>query len=98
MSWNEEARIRCSLRFKCPKLWDRLQRTEVEGVRHCPECERDVHLALTEEAFRRHSEEGRCIAVPVLQNNPEDDPNEPVLWLGQVIAPYRPEGSPLRLV
>ena len=98
MSWNEEARIRCSFRFKCPKLWDRLQPTEVEGIRHCPECERDVHLALTEEAFRRHSDEGRCIAVPVLQNNPEDDPNEPVLWVGEVIVPYNPDGSSLRRV
>ena len=96
MSWNEEAKISCAFRFKCPKLWDRLQPTAVEGVRHCPECRRDVHLALTEETFRQHSDEGRCIAVPVWQDNPEEDPNDPVYWVGQVIAPYRPGGNPLK--
>jgi len=60
MSWNEEARISCRFSFKCPRLWGRLQPTADEGVRHCPECDRDVHLALTEENFRQHSEEGRC--------------------------------------
>ena len=88
MNWNEEARITCSFRFKCPQVWNRLQPTQVESVRHCTECQRDVHLALTEEDFRKHSEEGRCIAVPVLQNNTEVDSDEPVYWLGQVVTPY----------
>lgn len=88
MSWNEEAGIARQFRFKCPQVWDRLQPTAVEGVRHCLECRRDVHLALTEEAFRLHSDEGRCIAVPVLLNNPEGDPNEPIYWMGQVDSPY----------
>ncbi len=58
MSWNEEARISCRFRFKCPQVWDRLQPTDVEGVRHCPECRRDVHLALTEEAFSEAQRRG----------------------------------------
>lgn len=94
-AWNEEARITCQFRFKCPQVWNRLQPTQVESVRHCTECQRDVHLALTEEDFRKHSEEGRCIAVPVLQNNTEGDSDEPVYWLGQVVTPYN---GPLRRV
>ena len=86
MSWNEEARISCRFRFKCPKTWDRLQPSDVEGVRHCPECDRDVHLALTEEHFRRHSEEGLRIAVPLLH----PDPNRPVYAVGMANPPYRP--------
>lgn len=79
-AWNEEARIRCEFRFKCPQVWDRLRKTAVEGVRHCPECNRDVYLALTKEDVREHSDEGRCIAVPVLQKNPAGDTNEPSYW------------------
>ena len=71
MSWNEEARIGCRFHFKCPQLWSRLQPTPAESVRHCPECDRDVYLALTEEDFRRHSEDGWCIAVPVSRERGE---------------------------
>ena len=88
MSWNEEARIACSFRFKCPKVWQLLQPTAVQDIRHCPECQRDVHLALTEETFRKHSDEGRCIAVPVLRNSPQGDADEPGYWMGQVDRSY----------
>lgn len=88
MSWNEEARIACSFRFKCPKVWQLLQPTAVQDIRHCPECQRDVHLALTEETFRKHSDEGRCIAVPVLLNSSEGNASEPIYWIGEVVAPY----------
>ncbi len=87
-AWNEEARIRCEFRFKCPQVWDRLRTTAVEGVRHCPECNRDVYLALTEEDVRKYSDEGRCIAVPVLQKNPAGDTNEPSYLVGQVERRY----------
>src|SRR5687768_884131 len=83
MSWNEETRITCQFRFKCPQVWDRFQPTAVEGTRYCPECRRDVHLALTEEAFRRHGDNGRCIVVPVLQTDPEVDPNKSIYWIGE---------------
>jgi hypothetical protein len=88
MSWNEEARITCQFRFKCPQFWDRLQPSAEEEVRHCPECQRDVYLALTEEDFRKHSDEGRCMAVPVVRNSPQGDSDEPGYWMGQVDTPY----------
>ena len=64
--WNEEVRIICQFAFKCPRRWTRLTPTHDTGIRHCSECERDVHLALTEEHFRQAAEEGRCLAVRVL--------------------------------
>lgn len=91
MSWNEAIRISCRFRFKCPQLWDRLQQTGVERIRHCPECERDVHLALTKEDFQRHSEEGLCVAVPVLR----PDPDRLVCVVGMANPPYRPELKPV---
>jgi len=42
-----------------------------------------VPLALTEEDFRRHSEEGRCVAVRVLRNEQDDDASEPGLLGGR---------------
>lgn len=56
MAWNDEALIECKLPFKCPRTWGQLEWTEAEGIRHCPEGDREVHLALTEEDFRRHAE------------------------------------------
>lgn len=86
--WNDQARIACSFKFKCPKLWHLLQPTAVEGVRHCPECDRDVHLALTEDEFRRHSEQGLCIAVPVLRPGRQGEPDFPAYVLGRAESPY----------
>lgn len=95
MGWNEETRIRCRFRFKCPQLWDRLEQTGVEGTRHCPECERDLYLALTEEDFRRHGEEGRCVAVRVLQPDRDNDLDGPVYAVGMANPPYRPRLKPV---
>jgi hypothetical protein len=87
MTWNDEARISCEFSFKCPKQWDRLQPTSLEGVRHCPECDRDVYLALSEEDFRRHADEGRCVAVRVFASNTLATA-EPVYLVGSPGAPY----------
>jgi hypothetical protein len=65
-NWNDEARIACQLAFRCPQTWDRLTLTENAGIRHCSECDRDVHLALAQADFRRYGEEGHCVAVRVL--------------------------------
>jgi hypothetical protein len=64
--WNDEARIACHFSFRCPQTWDRLTPTADAAIRHCSECERDVHLALTQADFRRYSEDGQCVAVRVL--------------------------------
>ena len=91
MSWNEKARISCRFRFKCPQVWDRLQPTGLKGVRHCPECRRDVYLAVTEEDFRKHSDEGRCIAVPVLREDHQANPDMPLHLVGMAMPPYASE-------
>lgn len=91
MSWNEEARIGCRFHFKCPQLWSRLQPTPAESVRHCPECDRDVYLALTEEDFRIHSDEGHCIAVPVLREDRQVESDVPLHLVGMAMPPYEPD-------
>ncbi len=88
-AWNEEVRISCDFSFQCPKRWERLSPTDHDGIRHCPECNRDVYLALTEEVFRQHASEGLCVAVRVLQTNvPEEDSKEVLMAGTTKPAPY----------
>ena len=88
MAWNEEAIIDCHLAFRCPRTWAQLTPTKVEGIRHCAECDRDVHLALTAEDFRRHGEEGQCVAVRVLQRNASAEDSEGMSVVGRSILRY----------
>jgi len=90
-AWNEEARISCDFSFQCPKRWERLSPTDHDGIRHCSECDRDVHLALTEEVFRQYASEGLCVAVRVLQTSvPEVDREEAFMVGTTEPAPYNP--------
>ncbi len=88
MAWNEQAVIECQFRFTCPKVWDNLQPTQQEGIRHCPECNRDVHLALTEEDFRRHADGGHCVAVRVLHPVLSGEDRREAYVVGKVNVPY----------
>lgn len=82
-----DALISCQFTFTCPKSWERLVPTNNPGIRHCPQCDRDVHLALTESHFRTHAEERHCVAVRVLK--PEGDKEaDPRYIVGSVGAPY----------
>ena len=95
MAWNEEAIIDCQLAFRCPRTWGQLAPTKAKGIRHCSECERDVHLALTAEDFRQHAEEGQCVAVRVLQGDASAKESEDVFAVGGAALPY---GTHLRLL
>jgi hypothetical protein len=49
-----------------------------------------VYLALTEEDVRKHSDEGQCIAVPVLQPDQQGDTDFETYAVGMIRAPYNP--------
>jgi hypothetical protein len=83
-TWNTQAKISCEFSFKCPKQWDWLDPTAIEGIRHCSECDRDVHLALTQEDVRRHAEDGHCVAVRVFRNGEDKS----VTFMGQIAPPF----------
>lgn len=91
MAWNDETKIQCRFELICPQQWSKLQPTEQDDMRHCAECNRDVHLALSETDMRRHSEQGRCIAVPVAQPKEDADPDEPCWVVGMMATPYDTE-------
>lgn len=91
MEWNEETRIKCQFHFTCPQLWNRLIPTNNDRVRHCPACNRDVHLASTQEDFSRHRDEGHCIAVRVTEPDGTADPEEAHWVVGRAMPPYGAE-------
>ena len=82
MAWNDEDIIKCHFSFQCPRTWGQLTPTNTESIRHCSECERDVHIALTEEDFRHHAEEGHCVATRLLQGNVLEENREEVFGVG----------------
>lgn len=90
-AWNDDARIRCRFIFMCPKRWAQLQPMPQDGVRYCDACRRDVHLALTEEAFLEYSLQGHCIAVPVVNEKRAEETRideMPPGIVGMVLPPY----------
>lgn len=51
--------------FECPKTWGALEKTNVDSVRHCSSCDRNVYLSVTVDGFNSNVLKGRCVAVPV---------------------------------
>lgn len=74
----------CAVRMKvvCPKTWEGLQPTADSGVRHCAQCNEDVHFCRTDEETLRHARAGHCIA----RETPHPD-ELPQLVLGRPAIP-----------
>jgi hypothetical protein len=64
----------CPLEFVCIREWDWLRRTRRDDVRHCSQCQRDVHLCVDDAAIKAAAEAGHCIAIPIVDHplNPLD--------------------------
>jgi hypothetical protein len=59
--------------FRCPKTWDSLARTKRPEIRHCSECDKDVHYSLTVVEARAHAAQGRCVALDITTARWPDD-------------------------
>ncbi len=44
--------------------WENLQETDVDGVRHCTECDESVSLCLSPEEFVLHANAKQCVCAP----------------------------------
>ena len=53
----------CKFKFTCNKSWDEFKQTSIENIRHCGECNKDVHLVLTHKEFDSAIQNNYCIAV-----------------------------------
>lgn len=61
--FTQEERINCRFLFECRQPWEQMDNTDIEGVRYCDKCRRDVHFADTAADLERLSREGKCIAL-----------------------------------
>ena len=56
----------CRFAFRCPMKWETLVETEREDIRYCPECDRGVHLCLTDSELIEAVKENWCVAIEKL--------------------------------
>ena len=74
-----EGHIACAFSFLCPQRYSKLEPVPViEGyhpsIRHCTECDRDVHLVWSQAMYDKSAKQGHCVAV--LTKHPRDlDPD-----------------------
>ncbi len=47
----------------CPKKWNELKKSYVEGVRHCDQCDRKVYLCRSDADIRLYDSLHYCIAI-----------------------------------
>jgi predicted RNase H-like nuclease len=55
----------CSFTYQCPKTWDALLETNVDSIRYCDQCERNVFLSQSVDQAHNHAARGECVAIPV---------------------------------
>ena len=59
----------CIFEFECPKTWGSLQKTNIDSVRYCGSCQRNVYLSVGVAELNTNVLKGRCVAVPVEKPN-----------------------------
>jgi predicted RNase H-like nuclease len=55
----------CEFACQCPKTWENLLETNIETVRYCESCERNVYLSASVDEAYHNAEQGRCVAIPI---------------------------------
>ena len=55
----------CEFSYRCPKTWDSLYRTNIESIRYCDQCKRNVYLSKSIEEANTDAAKGRCVAAPI---------------------------------
>ncbi len=75
----------CEFSYQCPRAWERLATTDVEGERFCEACQRTVHLCEDDSTLNSHVAAGHCVAV--------EDKSRGEMLVGQI----SPAGPPQQL-
>ena len=55
-------KIQDCFEFQCPQRWEDLEPTDQPGVKHCGECDRNVHKATNKAQLLKLGDEGKCAA------------------------------------
>jgi len=81
----------CKVHIKaCPREWDKLAETTRDDVRHCSECDRDVHFSTSDEDTIAKARAGLCVA----RWEPHPDSVRRRLVLGRPIVSKLPPLTP----
>ena len=77
----------CVFGFECKKKWDELRQTQVQGIRFCVSCGKNVYEIHDKDALLEAIQLNRCIAI----NSPEciEVPAAPPRMLLGVPASYQ---------
>ncbi|WP_415885164.1 hypothetical protein ACMXYO_10995 [Neptuniibacter sp. QD37_6] len=81
----------CKVNYQCPNAWDDLEKTKNPFVRHCDQCEKDVHFCADVDSLKEAAVEDLCVAVPVTDGLEEGVMMGDIDWSG-------PEGEPFPLL
>ena len=73
----------CRFAFKCPKTWEDLHATNVDTIRYCDKCFRNVYLTADPADIARRAAVGHCVAIPIDLKDPARDPLvRETYWVG----------------
>ena len=79
-------KIQDCFEFQCPQRWDDLEPTDHPGVKHCGECDRNVHKATNKAQLLKLGDEGKCAAYFAYEQ----------ALLGMISPPFYEEPIPLK--
>jgi len=72
----------CSWKKKCSRSWDSLtpaQHYQFDLIRHCPDCNENVHLVADEADLLQAIESNYCVAIPFDITNLKKQLDRPLL-------------------
>lgn len=97
MAKNDTKIEQCKFEFECPKTWGKLLKTNINSVRFCDSCARNVYLLSSTEDVEKASKKGQCVAVPIENPGKYKDQSQPTFVVGMPRTPsYRIQDSNYR--
>jgi predicted RNase H-like nuclease len=81
---------KCEFSYRCPKTWDALLETNIESVRYCEQCDRNVYLSESVALANANAAQGRCVAVPIKLTSHAEKELESRLHVVGLMRPPRP--------
>lgn len=63
---NDKETEKYVFKFECAESWENLTETENKNIRHCQQCNKNVHLVQNSEDFAANAEKGNCVfSLPI---------------------------------
>ena len=82
------------VKYKCPNLWDDLTLTSDDKIRHCEECDKDVHFCNDPVELQEANEDDLCVAVNIHCDDEEHVMMGDIDWSSFNGEPPLPEKFP----